>query len=77
MNPCTNFSIWFNGEGGVSAKTVIVGMSANLVFGFIDNAGLFFGGCYLEELFALFPGSKDANVAAGYGNTYSDFLGAF
>lgn len=52
-------------------------MMANLVFGFIDNAGLFFGGCYLDEVFALLPGSEDANVAAGYGNTYSDLLGAF
>mmetsp|Transcript_39584 Transcript_39584/g.60857 ORF Transcript_39584/g.60857 Transcript_39584/m.60857 type:complete len:121 (-) Transcript_39584:45-407(-) len=52
-------------------------MFANIIFGFVDNAGLFFGGCYLEELFSKFPGSKDANVAAGYGNTYSDCLGAF
>lgn len=52
-------------------------MMANVVFGFIDNAGLFFGGCYLDEVFALLPGSEDANVAAGYGNTYSDLLGAF
>lgn len=52
-------------------------MSANIVFGFIDNAGLFFGGVYLEELFAKLPAADDANVLAGYGNTYSDFLGAF
>lgn len=29
----------------------MVGMFSNIVFGFIDNAGLFFGGVYLEELF--------------------------
>ena len=56
---------------------MIVGMFSNIIFGFIDNAGLFFGGCYLDELFSKFPGSDDANVVAGYGNTYSDFLGAF
>lgn len=66
-----------NGEAGVTAETVIIGMMANTVFGFIDNAGLFFGGCYLDEVFALLPGSDDANVAAGFGNTYSDLLGAF
>ena len=52
-------------------------MASNVVFGFIDNAGLFFGGVYLEELFEKLPGGDDANVLAGYGNTYSDFLGSF
>ena len=47
-----------------------------LVFGFMDNAGLFFGATYLDEVFELFPYSEDANVFAGNGNTYSDFLGA-
>lgn len=56
---------------------MIVGMASNIVFGFIDNAGLFFGGVYLEELFEKLPGGDDANVLAGYGNTYSDFLGSF
>jgi Na+-translocating ferredoxin:NAD+ oxidoreductase RnfD subunit len=52
-------------------------MFANVIFGFIDNAGLFFGGVYLEEIFALLPGGDDANVTAGYGNTFSDTLGIF
>lgn len=75
--PCKDASDWFNGDGGVTVSTVIVGMAANIVFGFIDNAGLFFGGVYLEELFEKLPGGDDANVLAGYGNTYSDFLGSF
>ena len=25
----------------------------------------------------MLPGASDANVVAGYGNTFSDFLGAF
>ena len=90
-NPCGSVSEWFNGDEGVTIGTVIVGMFSNIIFGFIDNAGLFFGGCYLDELFSKLPGSDDANVVAGfffffffyfiillgYGNTYSDFLGAF
>ena len=56
---------------------VFVGMCSNIIFRFIDNGGLFFGGIYLEEVFALLPGSSDANVVAGYGNTFSDALGSF
>ncbi len=52
-------------------------MFANIIFGFIDNAGLFFGGVYLDEIFAKLPGGLDANVTAGYGNTFSDTLGIF
>lgn len=73
--PCKSSGKWFNGD--LTAKNVFVGMGSFVIFGFIDNAGLFFGGCYLDEVFALLPGSKDANVCAGYGNTYSDALGAF
>lgn len=52
-------------------------MGANLIFGFIDNAGLFFGCSYLDEIFEKLPGASDTNVCAGYGNTFSDFLGSF
>lgn len=52
-------------------------MGSNLIFGFIDNAGLFFGCSYLDEIFAKLPGASDSNVCAGYGNTFSDFLGSF
>jgi len=74
--PCRGFAEFIN-NGDVTVSNVFVGFGANIVFGFIDNAGLFFGGCYLEEVFALLPAASDANVAAGYGNTFSDFLGAF
>ncbi len=77
QRPCGSFNLWFNGDEGVTIGTILVGMFANLVFGFIDNAGLFFGGVYLEEVFALLPGGLDANVTAGYGNTFSDTLGIF
>jgi len=48
---------------------VAVGMVKNIVFGFLDNAGLFFGSNYLDEVFELLPGAADANIFAGYGNT--------
>ena len=65
----------------LDAKTIGVGLVAGVVFGFIDNAGLFFG---MSNLEAYFPqGSADddeqtkANVNAGWGNTFSDALGSF
>jgi len=58
-------------------KLILVGMTASTVFGFLDNAGMFFGSNYLDEVFQTLPYSQDANVFAGYGNTYSDFVGAF
>ena len=72
MFPDTTFNYWFNGD--ISGVSIVMGFSTNILFGFIDNAGLFFGCSYLDELFELLPGASDANVTAGYGNTYSDFL---
>jgi hypothetical protein len=56
-------------------KILLVGMIGGFIFGFIDNAGLWFGMDALEPWFA----SKGitGNAAAGYGNTFSDGLGAF
>jgi hypothetical protein len=75
-NPCSDGNTWFNGDT-VTFKTIVVGMGSNVIFGFIDNAGLFFGGCYLDEIFEKLPGGKDGNICAGYGNTFSDTLGMF
>jgi len=44
---------------------VLVGMSSSVVFGFLDNAGLFFGSNYLDDVFQNFPHADDANVFAG------------
>ena len=52
-------------------KNILVGMVFGLVFGFIDNAGMFFG------MDALEPFLREGFVAAGIGNTYSSVLGAF
>ena len=54
-----------------------VGMVSNVVFGFIDNAGLFFG---MDSLDVLMPQGDDKITQltqAGLGNTFSDALGAF
>ena len=55
-----------------SMKSLMVGMSSNIVFGIIDNGGLFFG------MDALDPYLPSGNLTkAGLGNTFSDGLGAF
>lgn len=54
-------------------KSVAVGMAGGIVFGFIDNAGLWFGMSALDP----YLGQFSENVKAGLGNTYSDALGAF
>lgn len=56
---------------------ILVGLVSSTVFGFLDNAGLFFGSNQLDDVFQTFPYADDANCFAGQGNTQSDFLGAF
>lgn len=56
--------IWLNGYD-ISIKSMLVGMFSNIIFGFIDNAGLFFGASFLDEWFMMLPLSDDANVFAG------------
>ena len=55
-----------------SMGSIAVGMAANIVFGAIDNGGLFFG---MDALEPFLPEGKLTN--AGWGNTFSDGLGAF
>jgi hypothetical protein len=59
-------------DGPPPLKNIIVGMVFGLVFGFIDNAGMFFG---MDALEPFLP--NEGFVAAGIGNTYSSVLGAF
>tara|TARA_Y100000389_G_scaffold179541_1_gene193684 strand:+ start:5039 stop:5518 length:480 start_codon:yes stop_codon:yes gene_type:complete len=61
-----------SGIDNPSMKSILVGMSSGVVFGFIDNAGLFFG---MDALDPYLPGGPLSK--AGYGNTYSDALGSF
>ena len=41
-NPKSNFNEWFNGKN-FSFKSILVGMCSGIIFGFIDNAGLWYG----------------------------------
>jgi hypothetical protein len=52
--------------------SIVTGMMANIVFGIIDNGGLFFG---MSALDPFLPNGE--LTRAGLGNTFSDGLGAF
>ena len=53
-------------------KRVLVGIGSGVVFGIIDNAGLWFG---MANLDPLMP--KGPLIKAGFGNVFSDTLSAF
>ena len=57
-------------------KGILLGMSSGIVFGFIDNAGLWFGMDALDPFLETIPGVGDL-TKAGLGNTFSDAVGAF
>ena len=57
-------------------KGILLGMSSGIVFGFIDNAGLWFGMDALNPFLETIPGIGDL-TKAGLGNTFSDAIGAF
>jgi len=96
------------GVAGYTTKQVTIGMMTNIIFGFIDNFGLFFGMDSLDEWLnedsnnerdrdvkdvleqkggremfddvdCLYNNPLEFNTltTAGWGNTFSDFLGAF
>ena len=75
-NPDGTLKEFFNGKS-MTHKSILVGMSSGLIFGFIDNFGLFMGMSILDPLLKQLPGAGDGNVFAGYGNTFSDLIGAF
>ena len=66
-----SFIEFINNGKSVSFKQVIIGMSFGMIFGFIDNFGLWYGMDYLDP---YLPGGN--LTKAGYGNTYSDFIGS-
>jgi hypothetical protein len=59
-----------NGHSG-NMKSLVVGLTFGIVFGFIDNFGLWVG---ISELERYMPGG--VKVKAALGNTYSDGIGA-
>tara|TARA_B100001094_G_scaffold331867_1_gene401694 strand:- start:370 stop:1035 length:666 start_codon:yes stop_codon:yes gene_type:complete len=62
-----------NGVDVPNMKSVLVGMVSGAVFGFIDNAGLYFGMSNLDPYMKNYT----ENARAGLGNTFSDALGSF
>ena len=66
-----SFVEFINNGKTVSLKQILVGMSFGAIFGFIDNFGLWYGMDYLDP---YLPGGN--LTKAGYGNTYSDFIGS-
>jgi hypothetical protein len=66
-----NLKQFLNNNQKLDFRTVLVGMSFGIVFGFIDNAGLWFG---LQSFQKYIPGGL--LTKSGWGNTYSDGLGA-
>jgi len=67
----------FLGFTGKSATIggILVGLVSSTIFGMIDNGGLYFG---MSSLDPIFRSKKLDNLeSAGWGNTFSDFLGAF
>ena len=67
----------FLGFSGPSATIggVLVGLVSSTIFGLIDNGGLYFGMSSLDPIFRSYK--MDSLMSAGWGNTFSDFLGAF
>ena len=62
---------FLNNNTKLSLRKVLVGMSFGIVFGFIDNFGLWIGLTSFEK---YIPG--DILTKSAWGNTYSNFLGA-
>ena len=65
------FIQFMNNNSEVTLKKVLVGMSFGMIFGFIDNFGLWYGMDYLDP---YIPGGN--LTKAGFGNTFSDFIGS-
>lgn len=67
-----SFTWLMNGDQPFTIRALFLGMLSSMAFGFIDNAGLFFG---MDALDKFLPGGE--LTRAGWGNTFSDGIGAF
>ena len=65
------FTIYLNKGKLPTVRNLLIGLVFGVMFGFMDNFGLWIG---LEELQKYMPGGVKTRAALG--NTYSDFLGA-
>ena len=70
--PDLKISEFFGYDKLPTMQSIMIGLSTFLVFGFIDNAGLWIGMDTLEPYMTGGPLTK-----AALGNTFSDGLGAF
>ena len=70
--PLTFVDFLNGGSSKELMKRLLVGVGSGVVFGAIDNAGLWFG---MESLIPILP--KGELTQAGYGNVFSDSLSAF
>jgi len=62
---------FFNNGYSGNIKSIVAGLTFGIVFGFIDNFGLWVG---ISELERYMPGGL--KIKAALGNTYSDGVGA-
>ena len=65
------FTEYMNNTKHLKIQDVIIGITFGVVFGFIDNAGLWIG---LDTLSQYMPGG--VKIQSALGNTYSDFIGS-
>lgn len=64
-------AIYLNKGKLPSIRNILIGLVFGVMFGFMDNFGLWIG---IDELQKYMPGGVKTKAALG--NTYSDFLGA-
>jgi hypothetical protein len=71
MNKWKNFWYFLNGDQKFTIQALILGTISAAVFGFIDNAAMFFG---IDALSPYLPGGE--LTQAGWGNTFSSAMGS-
>ena len=70
-NKSQSFMEFVNNGSSINVKSTLIGLVFGIVFGFIDNFGLWIGITHLEK---YMPGGT--KMKAALGNTYSDGIGA-
>lgn len=71
-NKWKSFKWFINGDQKFTIRALLLGTVSAIVFGFVDNAGMFFG---IDALKPYLPGGQ--LTQAGFGNTISSVLGSF
>ena len=75
-NPTSNVNTWFWGNNRLwTWSDIAVGMLFGILFGFIDNIGLYLGMDTIEE--ELHNRISNPKIIAGLGNTYGGIMSAF